>query len=274
MNQHALAFWSLSASDMRQQLHATQEGLTGTEARQRLARYGSNLLKPRKRSDVLTLLLAQFKSPMILILLSATGLSFFLHYPVNACIILTIVLVSGLLGFWQERSATNAMEKLLAIVQITAAVLRDGGPKDIPVEEIVPGDIVILDAGDIIPADCLVQESTDLFVDEAMLTGETFPVEKAGAVLSAETPLGQRTNVLWMGTHVVSGSATALVISTGKATEFGKVSERLRLRPQETDFEHGIRQFGYFLMEVTLVLVVAIFAINIYLARPVLNRST
>jgi Mg2+-importing ATPase len=271
MNQHALAFWSLSASDMRQQLHATQEGLTGTEARQRLARYGSNLLKPRKRSDVLTLLLAQFKSPIILILLSATGLSFFLHDPVNACIILTIVLVSGLLGFWQERSATNAMEKLLAIVQITASVLRDGGPKDIPVEEIVPGDIVILDAGDIIPADCLVQESTDLFVDEAMLTGETFPVEKAGAVLSAETPLGQRTNVLWMGTHVVSGSATALVISTGKATEFGKVSERLRLRPQETDFEHGIRQFGYFLMEVTLVLVVAIFAINIYLARPVLD---
>jgi P-type Mg2+ transporter len=271
MNQHALAFWSLSATDMLQQLHATKEGLTGAEARQRLARYGSNLLKPRKRSDVLTLLLAQFKSPIILILLSATGLSFFLHDPVNACIILTIVLVSGLLGFWQERSATNAVEKLLAIVQINAAVLRDGRPKDIPVEEIVPGDIVILDAGDIIPGDCLVQESKDLFVDEAMLTGETFPVEKAGAVLSAETPLGQRTNVLWMGTHVVSGSATALVIGTGKETEFGKVSERLRLRPQETDFDHGIRQFGYFLMEVTLVLVVAIFAINVYLARPVLD---
>jgi Mg2+-importing ATPase len=174
-------------------------------------------------------------------------LSFFLHAPVDACIILTIVLVSGLLGFWQERSATNAVEKLLAIVQITAAVRRDGGPKDIPVEEIVPGDIVILDAGDVVPGDCLVQGSTDLFVDEAMLTGETFPVEKAVAVLSAETPLGQRTNVLWMGTHVVSGSATALVIGTGKETEFGKVSERLRLRPQETDFEHGIRQFGYFL---------------------------
>ena len=139
------------------------------------------------------------------------------------------------------------MEKLLAIVQITAAVRRDGGPKDIPVEEIVPGDIVILDAGDVVPGDCLVQGSTDLFVDEAMLTGETFPVEKAVAVLSAETPLGQRTNVLWMGTHVVSSSATALVIGTGKETEFGKVSERLRLRPQETDFEHGIRQFGYFL---------------------------
>jgi Mg2+-importing ATPase len=256
---------------MLQQLQTTQAGLTSAEATQRLARYGANLLKPHKRSDVLTLLLAQFKSPIILILVFATGLSLFLRDPADACIILTIVLVSGLLGFWQERSATNAVEKLLAIVQIQAAVLRDGGPNDTPVEEIVPGDIVILNAGDLVPGDCLVQESTDLFVDEAMLTGETFPVEKAVAVLSAETPLGQRTNVLWMGTHVVSGSAKALVIRTGKDTEFGKVSERLKLRPQETAFEHGIQQFGYFLMEVTLVLVVAIFAINVYLARPVLD---
>ena len=271
MHQLPVAFWSLSAPEMLQQLQTTPVGLTGAEARQRLARYGANLLKPHKRSDVVTLLLAQCKSPILLILVFATGLSLFLRDPVDACIILTIVLVSGLLGFWQERSATNAVEKLLAIVQVHATVLRDGGPKDIPVEEIVPGDIVILNAGSLVPGDCLVQESTDLFVDEAMLTGETFPVEKAAAVLSAETPLGQRTNALWMGTHVVSGSAKALVIRTGKDTEFGKVSERLSLRPQETDFEHGIRQFGYFLMEVTFVLVVAIFAINVYLARPVLD---
>ena len=271
MDQPRLAFWSLSTTELLQQLQTTPAGLTGDEARQRLARYGANLLKPPKRSDVLTLLLAQFKSPIILILLFATGLSFFLHDPVDAFIILTIVFASGLLGFWQERSATNAVEKLLSIVQIKAAVRRDGGPQEIPVEEIVPGDIVILNAGDIVPGDCLVQESNDLFVDEAMLTGETFPVEKAVAVLPAETPLGQRTNVLWMGTHVVSGSATALVTRTGKETEFGKVSERLKLRPQETEFERGIRRFGYFLMEVTLVLVVVIFAINVYLARPVLD---
>ncbi len=271
MNQRSLAFWSLSATELLQQLQTAKEGLTGKEASQRLARYGSNRLEPAKRSDVLTLLLAQFKSPLILILLFATALSFFLGSPVDAFIILTIVLVSGLLGFWQERSATNAVEKLLAIVRVNAAVLRDGGRKDIPVEEIVPGDIVILSAGDLVPGDGVVQESKDLFVDEAMLTGETFPVEKAVAVLPAETPLAQRTNALWMGTHVVSGSAKALVVGTGRETEFGKVSERLKLRPQETDFERGIRQFGYFLMEVTLVLVVAIFAINVYLARPVLD---
>ena len=271
MNQLPPAFWSISAIEMFQKLETAKEGLTGDEARQRLARYGANLLKPQKRSDALTLLLAQFKSPIILILFFATGLSFFLRDPVDAFIILSIVLVSGLLGFWQERGASNAVEKLLSIVQIKAAVLRDGSSKEIPVKEIVPGDIVILNAGDIIPGDCLVLESKDLFIDEAMMTGETFPVEKAVSVLSAETPLGQRTNALWMGTHVVSGSTTALVVSTGKETEFGKVSERLKLRPQETDFEHGIRRFGYFLMEVTLVLVVTIFAINVYLARPVLD---
>ena len=271
MNQLPPAFWSISAADMLKNLESVKEGLTGNEAKKRLALYGANLLKPQKRSDVLTLLVSQFKSPIIIILFFATGLSFFLHDPVDAFIILSIVIVSGLLGFWQERGASNAVAKLLSIVQIKAAVLRDGNSIEIPVEEIVPGDIVILNAGDIVPGDGLVQESKDLFVDEAMLTGETFPVEKVVSVLPPETQLGQRTNALWMGTHVVSGNATVLIVRTGRETEFGKVSERLKLRPQQTEFERGIKQFGYFLMEVTLVLVVAIFAINVYLARPVLD---
>ena len=271
MNQPPSAFWSISAVEMLKQLGATREGLAGAEARQRLARYGSNLLKPQARSNALTLLLGQFKSPIVLLLLFATGLSFFLHDPVNAFIILAIVLASGLLGFWQEHSATRAVEKLLAMVQVKATALRDGKPEDIPVEEIVPGDIVILNAGDLVPGDCLVDESKDLFVDEATLTGETYPAEKSVGVLTAETPLAKRTNALWMGTHVISGTANALVVGTGKQTEFGKVSERLKLRPAETEFERGIRRFGYFLMEVTLVLVLVIFAINLYLHRPVLE---
>src|SRR6185369_3735381 len=271
MNKLQPAFWSIAANDTLEQLQTTAQGLTTDEARARLTRYGANLLKPKKKSDALTLLLSQFKSPIILILFIATGLSFFLSDPIDAFIILTIILVSGLLGYWQEHSAANAVEKLLAIVQIKASVLRDGNPKEIPVEEIVPGDSVILNAGDVVPGDCLVDESKDLFIDEATLTGETYPVEKSVGVLAAETPLGQRTNALWMGTHVVSGSAKALVIRTGKETEFGKVAERLKLRPQESDFEQGIRRFGYFLMELTLVLVIAIFAINVYLARPVLD---
>ena len=245
--------------------------MSGEEARQRLVRYGSNRLKPQKQTSAPALLLAQFRSPLILLLLFATVLSFFLHDPVNALIILTIVLASGLLGFWQEHSATRAVEQLLAMVRVKATALRDGKAAEVPLEEIVPGDVVILDAGAIVPGDCLVDESRDLFVDEATLTGETFPAEKMAGVLAAETPLGKRTNSLWMGTHVVSGSATALVVCTGKQTEFGKVSERLKLRPPETEFERGIRRFGLFLMLVTLVLVMAIFAINLYLERPVLD---
>src|ERR1035437_1308909 len=271
MNQNPQSFWSLSPTDLFSQLQATANGLTTDDAQKRLTSYGVNRLKPQKRSDAFALLVAQFKSPIILILVFATGLSLFLHNVVDASIILTIVVISGLLGFWQEHSASNAIEKLLAIVQIKAAVLRDGKEQEVPVEEIVPGDIVILNAGDIVPGDCLVLEGKDVFVDEAMLTGETFPVEKSVAVLSAETALAQRTNAIWMGTHVVSGNAKALVVFTAKDTEFGKVSERLKLKPLETEFERGIRRFGYFLGEVTLILVVLIFAINVYLHRPVLE---
>jgi Mg2+-importing ATPase len=270
-NQHAAAFWSVSAAEVLERLRATSKGLSSTEAQERIDKYGYNLIKPKKKSDALTLLLNQFKSPIILILLFAAVLSFFLRDATDALIILVIIFISGLLGFWQEKGATNAVEKLLAVVEIKATVLRDEKATDITVEEIVPGDIAILNAGDIIPGDCLIMESKDLFVNEATLTGETYPVEKVAGILPVGTTLSQRTNSLFMGTHVVSGTAKALVIRTGTETEFGKVSERLTLKPPETEFEHGVRRFGYFLMEITLILVIAIFAINVYFARPILD---
>ena len=271
MNDSHPGFWSVPVAELLRRLGSTPDGLSGEESRQRLARYGANLLKPAKKSDALTLLASQFKSPIILILFFATGMSFVLHDPADALIILAIVLASGLLGFWQERGAANAVEKLLAIVQIKAMAIRDGKQSEIPVEQVVPGDVVVLNAGDVVPADCRILESRDLYVDEATLTGETYPVEKADAVVPADSPLARRTDALWMGTHAVSGTAKAVVVLTGKKTEFGRVSERLVLRPPETEFERGVRRFGYFLMEVTLLLVVAIFAVNVYLARPVLD---
>ncbi|MGB8984064.1 MAG: HAD-IC family P-type ATPase, partial [Anaerolineales bacterium] len=271
MNHNQTPFWSVPSLELLQQLQTTPQGLMSDEVQQRLLRYGSNLLKPKKKSDALTLLLAQFKSPIILILIFAAGLSLFLRDPIDAGIILVIVLVSGFLGFWQERGAVNAVEKLYAIVQIKTTVVRNGDSKEVPIEEVVPGDIVFIKASDVIPGDCLLLESKDLFVDEAALTGETYPVEKSIGILPPETPLSQRINSLFMGTHVVSGSARAVVIRTGKGTEFGKVSERLKLRPPETEFEHGVKRFGYLLMEITLVLVIAIFAINVYFARSVLD---
>ena len=264
-------FWSISSAELLSELKATGNGIATEEAAKRLLIYGSNRLKPKNKTGSFVLLVDQFKSPIVIILLIATGLSLFLHNFADASIIFSIVLLSGLLGFWQEHSASLAVEKLLALVQIKAAVLRDGKQVEIAIEGIVPGDIVILNAGDIIPGDCLILESKDAFVDEAMLTGETYPAEKTATILPADTMLAQRTNTLWMGTHVVSGYAKAVVVLTGKNTEFGKVSERLKLKAPETEFERGIRRFGYFLGEVTLVLVVAIFAINVYLQRPVLE---
>ncbi len=265
------AFWNVPPDDLLKQLETQRQGLSSEEARQRLISCGANLLKPPPRSDAPALLLSQFKSPIILTLVFAAVLSFFLRDPVNAVIILVIVLISGLLGFWQERSATDAVKKLLATVRIKTEVLRDAAQHEIPLEEVVPGDVVILNAGDAIPADCRILESRDLFVDEATLTGETYPVEKEAALLPPDTPLSGRTNCLFMGTHVISGTAQAVVVFTDKQAEFGKISERLKLKPQETEFEHGVRHFGFFLLEVTLSLVIVIFAVNVYLARPVLE---
>lgn len=264
-------FWSLPADQVLTQMKSTTAGLSRQEAQQRLSEYGANSLKQKQQSNTLFLLLNQFKSPIILILMAAAILSGFLGDVIDTVIILGIVLISGLLGFWQERGATDAVAKLLALVQVKATVLRDGQPQDIPNETVVPGDIVVLAAGDSIPSDCLVLESKDLSVNEAALTGETYPADKQSGVLPAVTGLSDRTNTLYMGTNVISGTGKAIVVQTGKQTEFGKVSERLKLRPPETEFEAGLSKFGYFLMEVTLILVVLIFVANVYLHRPVLE---
>lgn len=271
MNLNQQPFWEIEPNKLLEQLETTPQGLAGAEAKRRLVSFGFNQLKARKRSDVFSLLFAQFKSPIILILLFAAILSASLGARLDAIIILIIILISGLLGFWQERGAANAIEKLLAVVQIKALALRDGNSQETPLAEIVPGDIVLLSAGNSIPGDCIILESDALFIDEAVLTGETFPVEKVAGVVPPQTPLNQRVNSLFMGTQVISGKAKAVVTNTGKTTEFGKIAERLRLKPPETEFERGIRQFGNFLLEVTLVLVIVIFTINAYLARPVLD---
>ena len=252
-------------------LDTSSDGLTSDQARERLARFGSNQLRARKHATGLVLLLRQFTSPIILILIGAAVLSIFLRDVTDAVIILTIVLVSGLLGFWQERGAATAVAKLSEIVATKVRVLRDGGEMLVAREEIIPGDIILLSAGAIIPADCRLLEARDLFVNEATLTGETFPADKTPSTLPAATALARRSNAVFMGTHVVSGSGKACVIHTGRAAEFGKVSERLRLRPPETEFERGIRRFGYLLAEVTFVLVLAIFAVNVYFQKPVLD---
>ena len=267
----AAPLWSLSGDALLKQFQSSLQGLTGDEAARRVEANAGRRLGGQQKTAPFALLLSQFKSPIILLLLFAAGLSMFLGEHTEAAIIFLIVFVSGALGFWQEHGAANAVAKLLAVVQIKTSVRREGKTQEITLETVVPGDIALLSAGDVIPGDCLVLESNVLTVDEAALTGETFPAEKAPGVLPVETALSHRTNSLYMGTHVVSGAATALVLLIGKDTQFGSVAEKLRARPTETEFEHGIRRFGYLLMELTLLLVIAVFAINVYLHKPVLE---
>ncbi|MBE0538928.1 MAG: magnesium-translocating P-type ATPase [Ignavibacterium sp.] len=264
-------YWNISVENVYKEINSNVNGISDSEAKNRLEKYGLNKLAPPKKSDSFVLLLSQFKSPIILILIFAAILSLFLGDRTDAYIILTIIFISGMLGFWQERGASNAVKKLLEIVQIKSNVIRNGNKKEIHVEEIVPGDVVILSAGSVVPGDALIIESKDLFVDEAALTGETFPVEKNISVLDKDTVLSKRTNSLFMGTHVVSGTGKAIIIFTGVDTEFGKVSERLKLRPSETEFEKGVRKFGYLLMEVTMVMIFIIFAFNVYLHKPIVD---
>jgi Mg2+-importing ATPase len=263
--------WSQPAEQILRELQTTIQGLTSDDASRRLGSFGANLATPHKTFGSATLLAHQFKSPIILILIFAAVLSLFLHDRTDALIILAIVVVSGLLGFWQERGATDAVEKLLAMVQIRVSARRNKETAEIPLEEIVPGDVVELSAGSGVPGDCVILECRDLFVNEAALTGETYPVEKTKGEIPADAPLARRRNMLYMGTHVVSGTAVAVVVRTGMNTEFGQVSSRLRLPPLETEFERGVRRFGYLLMEVTLILLIGIFAINVAMHRPILD---
>ncbi len=273
MNQQPFSspFWSMPTNDVLRQLQTTSKGLTDEDANLRLKRAGSRHLNGTRKRHELVLLLSQFTDPISLILLFAAGISLFLQDTTDAIIILIILFVSGLLSFWQEYGANDAVQKLLARVQVTATVLRDGTPQEISAQAVVRGDIVILHAGDLIPGDCLLFNEKDLFVDESALTGETYPAEKVVGVFPSTTPLAERKNTLFFGTHVVSGEASAVVISVGVETEFGKISQRLNVKPPMTEFERGIRQFGYLLLEITLVLVVSIFAINVYFHRPVLD---
>jgi Mg2+-importing ATPase len=264
-------YWSLSPESAFKLLSSSRNGLSATDADSRLQEYGSNTLKAKSSSSGFILFLTQFKSPITILLIAAAILSMALGDFTDATIILVIILISSFLGFWQEKGAANAIEELLKMVQIRCRILRDGTENEWPIEKVVPGDIVVLSAGDVIPGDSLILESKELFIDEAAFTGESFPVEKNSSIIPVDAPLSKRSNSLFMGSHVISGRARALVVRTGKLTEFGKISDRLRIRPSETDFEKGIRRFGYMLMEITLILVILIFAINVFLHKPALD---
>ena len=237
------------------------------EAARFLQQYGPNTIRAQQQATALRLLLSQFKSPLVLILIFAAIVSGIVGEWVDAIIVLAIVLGSTLLGFFQEYTASNAVEKLRSQITIKSSVLRGGQPQVLASEQVVPGDVVLLSAGSLIPADGIVLDAVDFFVNQAVLTGETFPVEKKPEVVPENASLARRTNSVFMGTSVSSGTARMLVVQTGKSTIFGQVAERLRLRPPETEFERGIRHFGNMLTQVMLVMVVIVLSVNLFLKQ-------
>jgi len=255
------AFWSVPAEQLLKNLKSSEQGLTQAVAEARLAQ--TRQLRAHRRS-AWALLLDQFKNPIILLLFCSAILSFTLpDERTNAWIIIFILLASGLLGFWQELSAADAVAKLMGMIETKATVIRDGQDREIPLEAIVPGDVIRLSAGNMIPGDCRLLSTRDLFLNEAALTGESFPAEKVASVLAENTSLGQRVNSLYLGTHVISGMGTAVVVGTGRDTEFGKISERLEHKPPVTGFERGLSHFGQLLIKIVVVITVILFAVKV-----------
>ena len=263
--------WSLTKDQLLQQVSSSENGLSRKEAIVRLEFYGKNSLSTRDQASAFQILLGQYKNPILWILIVATLISAFLREWVDAAIILAIVLVSSLLSFYQEYTASTAAAKLRQRIQIKSKVMRGSQVFEIPAEEIVPGDIVTLSAGSLIPADGVILSSQDFYVNQSVMTGETYPVEKSPGVVSALAAMAERSNYVFMGTNVRSGSATILVVKTGSATAFGQIAGKLVLKPPITDFERGINQFGGMLTTTMLVIVLFVLGFNIIFGKPVID---
>lgn len=265
------AYWSRGASELIAELGTTPTGLAGSEADRRLARWGSNVIAERTEVQAIRLLGRQFASPLVLILVFGAAISIFVGDWVDAAIILAIVAGSALLGFSQEYRASVAVAELRKRLALTTRVWRDGSPLTVVSGRIVPGDVIELVAGNLVPADGLILAAKDFLVTEASLTGESMPVEKQPGTVPVATPLAGRTNCAFMGTSVRSGTATVLIVRTGRHSVFGGVAARLRTSPPEPEFARGVRQFGYLLVRVMVVMVFFVLVVNQMLDRPAIE---
>ncbi len=243
--------------------------MTSAEARSRLAEFGPNLFRDRQQQSLFLQFLSRFKNPLVILLLVASAISALTGEITNFVIISAMVLFSVTLDFVQEHRAGKAAESLRQSVSVRATVIRDGKPLETPVTEVVPGDLAVLSAGDMIPADGLVLEARDLFVKQALLTGESYPVEKRPGALAADaTDLQDAANAVFMGTSVISGSARMRVVKTGAGTAIGAIADSISRRPPPTAFEIGTHRFGLLIMRLTILLVLFVLLVNALLHKP------
>jgi Ca2+-transporting ATPase len=256
---------AVETEEFMKALKATEKGLSEEEAKRRLQEFGPNELVERKRVTPLQIFLGQFKDIFVIMLLVATIISFLIGEIIDASTIAAIVVLNSVVGFVQEYRSEKAMEAMKKLTAPKARVLRDGDELIIPAREIVPGDIVLLEAGDRIPADGRVLEVVDLKTDEAVLTGESTPVNKELGVLNEKTPVADRKNSVFMATHITYGRGKAVISSTGMNTEFGKIAEMVQtMEVEETPLKQKLESFAKKLGIIIIVICAVIFVLELY----------
>ena len=262
------AFWKQEATALLERHKATPAGLTSSEAAVRLTRYGPNILHTQQRNKLLFQFLAKFRNPLVIILLAASAVSAITGDVASFIIISLIVLMSVTLDFVQEFRAGQAAERLRQSVTVHVKALRDNESQEVPLPSLVPGDIVLLAAGDMVPGDGRILEAKDFFVNQALLTGEPYPVEKTPGELPGETEILSASNTVLLGTSVISGTAKVLICQTGANTVLGDISDSLIAKAPPTAFEQGTRSFGLLIMRFTILLVLFVLLVNAFFHRP------
>ena len=250
-------------------LEAKFTGLSSITAAELLQKFGPNTLSNHQGPSLIRQFFTRFKNPLVVLLLLASSVSAFTGEITNFAIISCIVLMSVTLDFVQEFRANAAADKLRQSVSVRTTVLRDGQPVDVPVHNVVPGDVALLSAGSLVPADALILNAKDFFVNQSLLTGESYPVEKySGLLPDTATDLQEASNAVFMGTSVLGGSARVLVIKTGAQTAMGDIAYSIQKPTQATSFELGTRRFGMLIMRLTLVLVLFVLLVNAWFHKP------
>ena len=265
----AKPWWLTPLPDIESELAAGPAGLSSSEAAARLLRLGPNVFRDRRDRSALMQFMSRFTNPLVIVLLAASAISAFTGETANFVIITFIVLLSVTLDFVQEYRAGKAADKLRMAVSLRATVMRDSHRLEVPAVDVAPGDILLLCAGDLIAADGVVLEARDFFVKQALLTGESYPVEKrAGSPSLDVSSLDDATYAVFAGTSVISGSATVIVVKTGTATAIGAIANSMAHEPPPTAFETGTRRFGLLIMRLTFLLVLFVLLVNAMFHRP------
>ena len=261
--------WNLNLDELLRRLNAKPGGLADRDAKRRLTEYGPNDALMHRRRPLWRQIIERLANPLIIILLFASGLSAWTGEVTSFVIIVVIILLSVVLDVAQQRRAENTIDALRRSVGLRTQVLRDGDRREIAVDQLAPGDVVELKAGDVVPGDSRVLTARDCFVNQALLTGEPFPVEKQAKDLVAPSgePSGAA-NFLFMGTSVISGVVRAVVCRTGRATELGGLAGELAARRPADAFQQGIRQFGFLMLRLTVFLVLFVMVTNVVFHRP------